>query len=97
MVEVLEHFLDPAKAIQALKPLAKPKTFLFGTTPNTDSLHWQKSKQDIYVPDDHIFLFNEYSLRRLAEKVGIKKLTVELFGSGEKHDSNLMYAGVVEG
>lgn len=97
MVEVLEHFLDPAEAIQSLKRLAKKKTFLFGTTPNTDSEHWRKSKQDIYVPDDHIFLFNEYTLRHLAEKVGIKKLTVEFFGSGKKHDSNLMYAGVIEG
>lgn len=97
MVEVLEHFLDPVAAITSLRPLAKTRTFLFGTTPNTDSDHWRVGTQDIYVPDDHIFLFNEYALRRCAEKAGVTDLTVEVFGSGAKHDSNLMYAGVIQG
>lgn len=97
MVEVLEHFLDPVKAVKSLRPFAKEQTFLFGTTPNTDSDHWRTGDQDIYVPDDHIFLFNEYSLRRFAQKAGVKNLTVETFGSGEKNDSNLMYAGIIEG
>jgi SAM-dependent methyltransferase len=95
MVEVLEHFLDPVKAIRAMRRLSGAHTFLFGTTPNTDSEHWQKSDQNIYVPDDHIFLFNERSIQRFADKAGIRDLTVEYFGSGEKHDSNLMYAGVI--
>ena len=97
MVEVLEHFLDPVKAIDALRPLAKEKTLIFGTTPNTDSDHWRTGDQDIYVPEDHIYLFNDYSIRRFAERAGIKDFTVELFGSGDKHDSNLMYAGVITG
>lgn len=96
MVEVLEHFLGPVEAIESLKPLAKAKTFLFGTTPNTDSEHWKSSDQDIYIPDDHIFLFNDYSLRRFAQKAGVKNLAVEVFGSGKNHDSNLMYAGIIE-
>lgn len=97
MVEVLEHFVDPVKAMQALKKFAKKRTFLFGTTPNTNSEHWRHSKQDIYAPDDHIFLFNEQSLRKFAYKVGIQDLSVEFFGSGDEHDSNLMFAGVLEG
>lgn len=95
MVEVLEHFIDPLKAISAMRKLSLQHTFLFGTTPNTDSEYWQKSGQNIYVPDDHIFLFNERSIRRFADKAGIRDLTVEYFGSSEKHDSNLMYAGVI--
>jgi SAM-dependent methyltransferase len=96
MVEVLEHFLDPVQAIESLRPFAKERTFLFGTTPNTDSDHWLTGDQDIYVPEDHIFLFNRYSIQKFAEKAGVKNFTVEVFGSGEKHDSNLMYAGVLE-
>ncbi len=97
MVEVLEHFLDPKKAVDALKKFSTKHTLLFGTTPNTDSEHWKKSKQNIFVPEDHIFLFNEKSLRVFADKVGIHDLSVEFFGSGEKNDSNLMYAGVLIG
>jgi len=95
MVEVLEHFIDPIKAITALRKLSGSHTFLFGTTPNTDSDHWRKSEQNIYVPQDHIFLFNEKSIRIFADKANIHDLTIEYFGSGDKHDSNLMYAGVI--
>jgi len=97
MVEVLEHFLDPYEAVNSIKKFAKSQTFLFGTTPNTDSEHWKKSEQNIYVPDDHIILFNEKSIRAFAKKAGVTNLTVEFFGAGEKHDSNLMYAGVISG
>ncbi len=95
LVEVLEHFLSPLEAFNAIKRLCGEYTFVFGTTPNTGSLHWQKSEQDIYQPKDHLFLFNEKSIRHFAEKAGIKELTVELFGSGDEHDSNLMYAGIM--
>lgn len=95
MVEVLEHFIDPVKAINAMKRFCGPHTIIFGTTPNTDSEHWEKSEQNIYVPTDHIFLFNEKSIRNFAKKVGILDLTVEYFGSGEKNDSNIMYAGII--
>lgn len=96
MVEVLEHFLNPASALEAIKKLSKRWSFLFGTTPNTDSSHWKQSEQDIYQPEDHIFLFNKRSLERLADQIGIKRLTVEYFGGGKNHDSNLMYAGIIE-
>lgn len=95
MVEVLEHFVDPMKAIEAIRRFCGPHTLLFGTTPNTDSEHWDKTEQNIYEPNDHIFLFNEKSIRNFAKKAGINDLTVEYFGSGEKHDSNLMFAGII--
>ena len=95
MVEVLEHFSNPLAAVKKLRKLSKEKTILFGTTPNTDSDYWKGSEQDIYVPDDHIFLFNKKSLKKFAKKAGIKNLTVKPFGSGENNDSNLMYAGVI--
>ena len=96
MVEVLEHFLDPVHAIQAIKKLIKKPVFLFGTTPKTDSSHWKESEQNIYEPDDHIFLFNHHALEHFGRRAGLKQLTVEPFGSGKENDSNLMYAGMVE-
>lgn len=96
MVEVLEHFINPLHAIEHLRRFAKGRTVLFGTTPNTDSEHWDSDEQDIYQPEDHIFLFNKHSLEAFAEKAGIRNMSVELFGSGKEHDSNLMYAGVIE-
>lgn len=95
MVEVLEHFIDPIVAIESLKKHAKPHALIFGTTPNTDSAHWRESEQNIYVPEDHIFLFNEKSIRIFASKTDIKDFKVEYFGSGNNHDSNLMYCGVL--
>ena len=95
MVEVLEHFIDPVKALSAIKRFSTGRTVLFGTTPNTDSLHWKESKQDIYVPEDHIFLFNSRSLTYLADKTDMKELTIEYFGSGKNNDSNLMFCCVI--
>lgn len=95
MIEVLEHFHDPLEALAALTRLSPQPTFLFGTTPNTDSQHWRTSQQNIYEPEDHIFLFNKTSLQQFADKAGIKDLEIEFFGSGKDHDSNLMYAGVI--
>lgn len=96
MIEVLEHFINPLHAIDHLRRFAKGRTVLFGTTPNTDSDHWHTGEQDIYQPNDHIFLFNKRSIERFAEKAGIRNFSVEYFGGGAAHDSNLMYAGVIE-
>jgi len=98
MVEVLEHFTDPLQAVEHIRKICKPEgTIFFGTTPNTDSAHWKKSKQNIYVPDDHIFLFNKKSLKIFAEQADIENMTIQFFGSGDRHDSNLMFAGVIKG
>lgn len=94
MVEVLEHFLDATNAINRMKKLSGRKALIFGTTPNTDSEFW-KTGPDIYVPSDHIFLFNEQSLKHLAKKTKLKNFTIEYFGSGDAHDSNMMFSGVV--
>ena len=34
-------------------------------------------------------------MRNFAKKAGIADLTIEYFGSGEKNDSNLMFAGII--
>jgi 2-polyprenyl-3-methyl-5-hydroxy-6-metoxy-1,4-benzoquinol methylase len=95
MIEVLEHFRDPLEAIRSLKKLSTGHTLIFGTTPNTDSKHWLTSQQNIYVPEDHLFLFNTKSLQLFADKAGIYDVSIEYFGSGENNDSNLMFAGII--
>ncbi|MDQ3123724.1 MAG: class I SAM-dependent methyltransferase [bacterium] len=96
MVEVIEHLYDPLKALMQIRKLAQKPALLFGTTPNTKSLHWRESEQDIYQPHDHIVLFNKNSLYDLLQKAGFKNITIEYFGVGDKNDSNLMYSAVIE-
>lgn len=95
MVEVLEHFYNPLQALKQIKRLSAESALVFGTTPNTASKHWTNSEQDIYQPHDHIVLFNKNSLTMLLKKVGLKKITVDYFGTGENNDSNLMFSGVI--
>lgn len=90
MIEVLEHLSKPIEAINIIKDIS-PGGVLFATTPNTDSRHWIDSKQNIYIPDDHVFLYNKKTLKILAKKCGLKELKVQTFGIGKKNDSNLMF------
>lgn len=92
MVEVIEHFYDPAKALKKIRNNIRRGGMLFGTTPNIDSEHWLKTEQNIYEPSDHIVLFNTKSLNKILKDNGFKNITIEPFGVGEKHDSNLMYS-----
>ena len=91
MIEVIEHIDDPLWVIEKLKSIA-PKGVLFGTTPNTESDYWKTSEQNIYVPDDHVFLFSKKTIEFLAKKTKLRKLKIEYFGMGENHDSNLMFS-----
>lgn len=101
MVEVLEHLYDPLKALKKIASLGAKNSLLFGTTPNTASKHWpikkiKGNRQDIYVPDDHIVLFNKESLHELLTKAKFKNITIDYFGGGAKHDSNLMFSAVIK-
>lgn len=95
MVEVIEHLYDPLSALKQIRKLATSKALIFGTTPNTRSIHWQKSEQDIYQPHDHIVLFNKDSLFDLLTKAKCKNITITYFGVGNKNDSNLMFSAVI--
>jgi 2-polyprenyl-3-methyl-5-hydroxy-6-metoxy-1,4-benzoquinol methylase len=92
MVEVIEHFYDPSKALKKIHKNIRRGGMLFGTTPNIDSEHWLKTEQNIYEPSDHIVLFNTKSLIKILKDNGFKNITIEPFGVGDKHDSNLMYS-----
>lgn len=101
MVEVLEHLYNPYEALMQIANLGTKRSLLFGTTPNTASEHWPKEKQkeyrpDIYVPDDHIVLFNKDSLHKLLKRAKLKDITIENFGVGDKNDSNLMFSAVIK-
>ncbi len=97
MVEVIEHLYNPLGALHDIIRLGTKNAMIFGTTPNTNSDHWEKSEQDIYQPHDHIVLFNDSSLQTLLKKAGLSDITIDYFGVGEKNDSNLMYSGLIEG
>lgn len=101
MVEVLEHLYNPLEALKKIAKLGTKNSLLFGTTPNTASKHWPtvKTKEyrpDIYVPDDHIVLFNKKSLHKLLTKAKFKNISVDYFGVGDKNDSNLMFSAIIK-
>lgn len=96
MVEVIEHLYNPLKALKHIQEIANPNAMIFGTTPNTESEHWLKSKQDIYQPHDHIVLFNNSSLLMLLKKAKFKNISIDYFGMGENHDSNLMFSAILK-
>ena len=101
MVEVLEHLYNPLQALKKITDLGSRKSLIFGTTPNTASKHWPTVKTkvyrpDIYIPDDHIVLFNKESLHKLLAKAKFKDITIEYFGVGDKNDSNLMFSAVIK-
>lgn len=95
MVEVLEHLYNPHKALTNIKKLSFDKSLIFGTTPNTDSDYWGRDLNGIYQPHDHIVLYNKKSLEYLLKDVGIEDITIDYFGSGNDHDSNLMFSGLI--
>lgn len=94
LVEVVEHFYDPLKALNIINNKLVKGGMVFGTTPNTASNHWKNSEQNIYVPTDHIVLFNKENLEKLLKRAKFKDITIQYFGGGYKNDSNLMFAAI---
>lgn len=93
MIEVLEHFLDAKLALQAVTRHAHSPALLFGTTPNTESKHWNKDC-NIYDPNDHIFLFSTKSIELLLKSLGYKSISFEYFG-GDRGDAHILFSGVL--
>lgn len=91
MVEVLEHFISPKKAIQAIEKMAQKDCLIFGTTPNVDSNYW-KIHPEVFNPNDHIFLFNKNSLKFLCRSTKGKDLSIGYFGTKKHNDSNMIFS-----
>lgn len=83
---VIEHFRDPVAMVERIRVWLKPKGILWIETPDIDSgqarreqAHWAHIK----IPE-HLFYFNERTLRRLLTDQGFEVSTVrrEVAGTG---------------
>ncbi len=76
---VIEHVTDPVAVIKRLGQLLKPGGLLFIAVPNVDSLGrsiFGKSWY-YYLPDEHLFLFNEKSMHQAVSLAGLNFICVK--------------------
>lgn len=73
MIQTIEHVEKPDRILSAIKRVLKPNGKLVIVTDNTDSLDFKLFKSNYwggYHFPRHWNLFNQSSLRKLAEKIG---------------------------
>ena len=80
MFHVLEHLLEPIKALTSIGSCLKSTGFLFIEVPNYDDqlLIESKSYRDFYWQKAHVSYFSPKTLRNTIEKAGLK--LVEIIG-----------------
>ena len=81
MINVIEHFLDPADVLRRCKNHLTEKGRVILITPNANALELPFFKRywaGFHAPR-HLFLFNEQNIKMLAEKIGFGKVKMEPF------------------
>jgi len=75
MLDVIEHVFDPARLLREIHEVLAPGGVLLVMTPNARGLgaRWLRADWEAYVPDDHLWLFDNKSLGGLAEANGYKR------------------------
>jgi len=76
---VIEHVTDPVAVIKRLGQLLKPGGLLFIAVPDVDSLGCSifGKRWHYYLPDEHLYLFNERSINRAVISAGLNCLDVK--------------------
>ncbi len=72
MHHVLEHFLDPASALQKIKSLLQPAGFIYLGVPNVAAMTFPRN---LYFRFPHVQNFSPFSLYLLLLKQGLKVVT----------------------
>jgi SAM-dependent methyltransferase len=75
-IETLEHVEDPKEFFQTVERLLKPGGIFFFTTGNAEPFSKNISKWNYFIPDIHISLFCEKSIKKLHEIVGLDYITL---------------------
>ena len=70
MIHVIEHFIDPNRAMQKTREILNPGGLFFLETPNWDGIGSiiQKEKWSHLIPPEHLNYFGPSSMRVLAER-----------------------------
>ncbi len=87
--DVIEHFPNPLDSIRLIAPLLKKGGILAVNTPNIES--WMARIFQI-KPHEHIFYFNQATLKRLITQAGFEVLDV--VPAGRKRDFSSLMTGV---
>ena len=76
MFEVVEHLLDPLRALHAIRQVLRPGGLLVISTPNFNALSRFGLGKDwaVLSPAEHLYYFTEASLKNLLEKTGFKDI-----------------------
>ncbi len=89
MMDVLEHLADPATTLRTCARLLKPDGVLVAQTPcfpvgrsHEQLLNARDPILEMFVPDEHLFLFSQTSAKRILADVGLGHVTFEqaMFG-----------------
>ena len=79
MIHVIEHFIDPNRAVQKTRDILKPGGLFFLETPNWDGIGAivQKERWSHLIPPEHLNYFGPSSMRVLAERNGFQILSMK--------------------
>jgi SAM-dependent methyltransferase len=77
MFEVIEHLLDPRRAIASVRRALRPGGHLVMSTPNFDALSRRVLGQQwaVISPAEHLYYFTEKTLRALLRREGFTDVT----------------------
>ena len=75
---VLEHLPNPRMTLLEINRILKEKSFLFLSTPNTDSFGFQQGKERWFHLDAsrHLFLFNAQNLKKILNQTGFQIIKI---------------------
>jgi SAM-dependent methyltransferase len=76
LFEVIEHLLDPARALRAVRQAVRPGGLVLLSTPNYDALSRRLLGRQwaVISPGEHLYYFTEPSLTALLEKAGFARV-----------------------
>lgn len=78
MIHVIEHFIDPNRAMLKTRDILKPGGLFFLETPNWDGVGaiFQKERWSHLIPPEHLNYYGPFSMRCLARRNGFKILSI---------------------
>jgi 2-polyprenyl-3-methyl-5-hydroxy-6-metoxy-1,4-benzoquinol methylase len=82
MFDVLEHLSKPIDFFETLNKKIKSNGYVLAYTPNIHSFafNFQKGKQNLLLPYEHLCFHNKESLSFVANKTGFEIVSIECFG-----------------
>ena len=80
--DVLEHLGNPIDFFNQANKKIKKGGYILAYTPNIHSFafKFQKGKQNLLLPYEHLCFFNEKSLNYLSEQTGFKVVSIDYYG-----------------